>query len=227
MIFQKKKTLRDCRILHSSKSVMMKPVTLGCGHSGCLICLTSLLRYHEQKGNNTAPCHMCHSAFDNTALSVNVTLDSTTSELQVRCTNNGCWWSGKFSSVERHDQECPHLVLNCPSCRCDKMMKPIEVASHLHTCGKYAVKCPDCEKDVERDDLARHSETGCLYSTIRCPLGCGKQLLWYVVYCLFKLKCISQTVYRPQPTHFARNTSRQGTCIHYGDESLHEILTLK
>lgn len=69
-------------------------------------------------------------------------------------------------------------------------MKRLEVASHLRTRGKHAVKCPDCEKDVERDDLARHSETGCLYSTIRCPLGFGKQLLWYVVYSLFKLKCV-------------------------------------
>ena len=116
-------TLPNYRILHSSKSVMLKPVTLGCGQSGCLHCLTSLLRYHEQKGNTKAPCHMCCAAFENTALSVNVALDPITSELEVRCTNNGCQWSGKFSSMERHDQQCPHLVVNLPSHRCNKMMK--------------------------------------------------------------------------------------------------------
>ena len=120
-------TLPNYRILYSSKSVMLKPVTLGCGQSGCLHCLTSLLRYHQQKGNTKAPCHMSRAAFENTALCVNVALDSITSELEVRCTNNGCQWSGKFSSVERHDQECPHLVVNFPSHRCDKMMKCEEV----------------------------------------------------------------------------------------------------
>ena len=96
MIFVKKITLLNYRILHSSKSVMPKPVTPGCGQSGCLHCLTSLLRHYEQKGNTKAPCHMCRAAFENTALSVNVALDSITSELEVRCTKNGCQWSGKF-----------------------------------------------------------------------------------------------------------------------------------
>ena len=128
---------------------------------------------------------MYRAAFEKTALSVNIALDSITSELEVRCTNNGCQWSGKFSTVERHDQECPHLLVNCPSRGCDKMMKCGEVATHLRTCGKHAAKCPDCEKDVEREDLARRSESGCLYSTVRCSLGCGEQLLWHVVYCSF------------------------------------------
>ena len=70
---------------------------------------------------------MSRAAFENTALCVNVALDSITSELEVRCTNNGCQWSGKFSSVERHDQECPDLVVNLPSHRRDKMMKCEEV----------------------------------------------------------------------------------------------------
>ena len=41
------------------------------------------------------------------------------------------------------------------------------------------------------------------------------------------LKCIWHAVYCPPPTYFARNNSRKGTPIHYGNESLHEILTLK
>jgi len=41
------------------------------------------------------------------------------------------------------------------------------------------------------------------------------------------LKCIWQAVYRPPPTYFASNNSRKGTRIHYGNESLYEILTLK
>ena len=54
---------------------------------------------------------MYRAAFEKTALSVNIALDSITSKLEVRCTNNGCQWSGKFSTMERHDQECPHLLV--------------------------------------------------------------------------------------------------------------------
>ena len=46
------------------------------------------------------------------------------------------------------------------------------------------------------------------------------------IYGIF-LKCVWQTMYRLPSTYFARNNSRKGTCMHYGNESLHEILTLK
>ena len=157
-----------------SKAVMRKPVTLGCGHSACHKCLTSNLHYQEQNGNSKAKCPLCRSYFYHaTSLKVNIALDSCTSELQVRCTNNSCAWKGTYQGMER-----PHRMVICPNRKCQLKMERKEVVSHLLSCGKQLVKCTDCAKEIERDQITRHKESGCFFSIISCPLGCGMSLPW-------------------------------------------------
>lgn len=162
-----------------SKAVMLKPVTLGCGHSGCHNCLKSNLRYQEQKGNSKARCPICRiNQYDSTSLTVNIALDSCTRELAMRCINNGCAWKGSYQDAERHDQECLHRLVICQNRKCQAKMERRELASHLSSCGKQLVKSTDCAKEIERDQISRHQESGCLFSMISCPLGCGMSLLW-------------------------------------------------
>lgn len=158
---------------------MRKPVTLGCGHSACHKCLAANLHYQEQAGNAKGKCPICRvHLYDTTSLTVNIALESCTSELEVRCTNNGCAWKGTYEEAERHDQECPRRLVICPNRKCTLKMERKEVVSHLSSCGKQLVKCTDCAKEIERDDITRHKESGCFFSIIACPLGCGMSLPW-------------------------------------------------
>lgn len=93
---------------------------------------------------------------------------------------------GESGSIKlRQDRLCWYRSQEqSPSCEF-KLLCSVRVLLHKKNIYSYLWSLISRHCDVEREDLAGHSESGCLYSTVRCPLGCGKQLLWYVVYCLF------------------------------------------
>ena len=158
---------------------MLKPVTLPCGHSGCLQCLTTLLEYQESKGSSSAPCPKCRThKFQRNHLTVSCALNTLTSDLDVRCTNRNCTWSGKFPEAQSHDKLCLYRQESCPNNCCPVTMERREVEAHLVLCKKQAVPCPDCKKPIARDEMVNHATSGCMYSGIPCPLGCGLNLLW-------------------------------------------------
>ena len=160
---------------------MVKPVTLPCGHSGCLQCFKTLLMYHESNGRTTAPCPECRiSEFGKDSLNVSVALNSLTGGLDVRCTNNNCAWKGKFEDAKAHDETCPHRRVNCTNNGCPVAMERGQKDIHLAICQKQAVPCPECRRSVARDELSTHAKFRCIYARSTCPLGCGLNLQWYV-----------------------------------------------
>lgn len=72
-------------------------------------------------------------------------------------------WRGKYPGTKGQDQECLHHSVFRLCRKYEVMMERGEVASHLMACGKPPIKCPDCSKDVERDQMARHKESGCMF----------------------------------------------------------------
>ncbi|XP_044163973.1 TNF receptor-associated factor 5-like isoform X1 [Acropora muricata] len=166
-----------------SKSVMVKPVTLPCGHSGCLQCFQTLLMYHESNGKKTAPCPECRiSEFGRDSLNVSVALHALTGGLDVQCTNNNCAWKGKFEDAKAHDETCPHRRVNCTNNGCPATMERGQKDTHLAICKKQAVPCTECKRSVARDEMSAHAKFRCIYARSTCPLGCGLNLRWCQIF---------------------------------------------
>ena len=113
-------------VLHDfSKTVMLKPVTLPCGHSGCLSCYGRLLEVEEQRGKSKANCPECRTgAFGRESLkAINFAMNKITSNLPVKCLQNECNWRGVFEEAEDHNRQCPgRAKISCPLGCCEKLL---------------------------------------------------------------------------------------------------------
>ena len=99
-------------MLLSSLNVILNPVTLSCGHSGCEKCLATLARFATPK------CHRCRTPFTANGLKLNVIMDTMTRDLKVKCLSGGCEWSGIYPEAEDHYNECPKLEEKCKNEHC-------------------------------------------------------------------------------------------------------------
>ena len=98
-----------------SKSIMLRPVTLPCGHSACRNCYRRLLEIEEQKSKTTALCPECRKHFGRESLIVSYAMDRVTSSLEVQCLNEDCEWKGQLGEAEDHNRQCPRQAkISCP-----------------------------------------------------------------------------------------------------------------
>ena len=102
------------RYLAFSKSIMLKPVTLPCGHSACRNCYRRLLEIEEQKSKTMALYPECRKHFGRESLIVSYAMDRVTSRLEVQSLNEDCGWRGQLGEAEDHNQ-CPcQAKISCP-----------------------------------------------------------------------------------------------------------------
>ena len=151
---------------------MIKPVSLACGHSGCMKCLHSIISLANNATTTTAPCPVCRTNFHRDRLLLNVNLDVLTKNLGMHCSNSGCQWEGTLEHAREHDKSCPKAVVNCPNAGCDHSAVREEIEGHCNNCEKAMINCSGCQKDVRRGRLPQHKRTECYFSQIDCPLGC-------------------------------------------------------
>ena len=155
---------------------MIKPVSLACGHSGCMKCLHSVVSLSDNAASNTAPCPVCRETFHRDRLHLNVSLDALTRNLGMHCSNSGCIWKGTLERARDHGKGCPKAVVKCPNVGCHHSSLREDMDEHSNSCEKALVDCPGCRKEVARSRLAQHERRECFYSKIDCPLGCGMKL---------------------------------------------------
>lgn len=87
---------------------MIKPVCLGCGHSGCKACIQELISNARSRR-----CPACREAVDASQIRDNVALGQMISELRVHCLSSGCDWKGTYGNAANHHSCCPKFRLRC------------------------------------------------------------------------------------------------------------------
>ena len=112
-LFQAHRIMIDFFPIPYSFNAMLKPVSLSCGQSGCLVCLRQLT-----KSTANPKCPMCRREFQASTISVNIALDLITSELAVECQSQGCDWKGKYARARAHQKHCPNLLVKCSNVGC-------------------------------------------------------------------------------------------------------------
>ena len=97
---------------------MLKPVSLGCGHSGCKTCIEMLF---QLDASGAAPkCALCRTTLTEKtgSLGINFALDNLTRDLPVQCMSSGCTWKGIYSDARSHHLVCAKLEVKCGNDGC-------------------------------------------------------------------------------------------------------------
>lgn len=158
----------QCSICYST---MLKPVSLGCGHSGCRECLTELVT------KTLMPkCPMCRTELRADSICVNIALDHITSELAVECLSVGCGWKGSYGQAPEHFKKCPKLQVVCNNEECQHKSIREEMPNHIASCSKKKIPCSECHVCVKWELQQKHQAEQCPNAVIQCPLDCGSTI---------------------------------------------------
>ena len=157
-----------------SYSIVSRPVTLACGHSGCKNCMETWA-----ESTATPLCPQCRATFRKEELRLNVAMDKATRDLPVKCNSQGCQWKGNYSDANDHLRHCPKVRERCPNEGCQHVAAREEMTAHA--CPKERIACSGCQLSVTRERLQFHRTSLCRNSAVLCPLRCGASLPRYVV----------------------------------------------
>lgn len=146
---------------------MRKPVSLECGHAGCLKCLNSIATLGDNATTTSAPCPVCRTTFNPTRLQISINLYKLIQQLEMECSNSGCKWKGRLEKAREHGRKCQKAIVKCQNDGCNHTALRDEMQSHSNTCDKKMVTCGGCRRDVVMGNLPQHQETECCYSEVK------------------------------------------------------------
>eukprot|EP00800_Vazella_pourtalesii_P008227 TRINITY_DN21843_c0_g1_i1.p1 TRINITY_DN21843_c0_g1~~TRINITY_DN21843_c0_g1_i1.p1 ORF type:complete len:278 (-),score=43.90 TRINITY_DN21843_c0_g1_i1:76-909(-) len=102
---------------------------------------------------------------------------STVMGLDVKCPLlRKCEWSGKLSAAQEHLDKCQFFLLKCPL-GCGEIFERAKEENHkTKECVKRKINCQHCKKAFTSQELDNHSKN-CDSQVIKCPSGCGKEVV--------------------------------------------------
>ena len=113
----------------------LKPISLSCGHSGCLVSLRQLT-----KSTSTLKCPMRQREFQASTISFNSAIDQITSELAVECQSQGCDWKGKYARARAHQNQCHKLLVQTRDAHSVRLEKKCCSTENLAARGRSPAK---------------------------------------------------------------------------------------
>ena len=140
-----------------SYSIVSRPVTLACGHSGYKNCMET---WAESTATPLCP------QFQKEELRINVAMDKATQDLPVKCNSQTCQWKGNYSDANDHLKNCPKVRERCPNEGHQHMAAWEEMTANA--CPKERIPCSGCQLSVTREKLQFHRTSLCIITTVCC-----------------------------------------------------------
>ena len=144
-----------------SYSIVSRPVTLACGHSGYKNCMETWA-----ESTATPLCPQCRATFRKLELRINVAMDKATQDLPVKCNSQTCQWKGNYSDANDHLRHCPTVRERCPNEGCQHMAAWEEMTAN--SCPKERIPCSGCQLSVTKEKLQFHRTSLCIITTVCC-----------------------------------------------------------
>ena len=97
----------------------------------------------------------------------------------VKCPKEGrsCQWQGSLGDVKKHiDTSCAYQMVKCDNERCNVKVERRQLTRHMQNgCLQRAYKCPHCSEEGTYLEVTTTHFTKCEDLTLPCPAGCDKQ----------------------------------------------------
>lgn len=110
---------------------LTNPYQTPCGHRFCKDCILPIMQ------SRNAVCPIDRSPVDVTNTFPDNAAKLQINSLKVRCTMEGCDWTGEFSDRIEHRTKCTYMSVHCELCNA-KIFKA-DVEAHLNNCPQRKV----------------------------------------------------------------------------------------
>jgi len=135
-----------CQICHLP---LKQAVLTRCGHRFCNECLTEFLR---RKQNPECPCDR-EEIDEEKDIFPDKASQRRVLSYMVKCSSDGCQWTGQLCDVERHEGNCVYKIIECTNQHCNVRVPRGSLAEHLRTsCLWRIVHCPYCSQSHPKSE---------------------------------------------------------------------------
>ena len=97
---------------------------------------------------------------------------------KVKCPkeDRGCQWQGSLGDAKKHaDTNCDYQMVKCDNEHCNVKVERRQLTRHMQSgCLQRAYKCPHCSEEGTYLEVTTTHPTTCEHIPLPCPTGCDK-----------------------------------------------------